>query len=113
MLFRSALVAAAPFASAEETAPLPLVLPKPLLVGTPAPIKVPNLEKPRSTKRPDFMAPKGVVNLAKGVEMIMPGDNTNVDIELIAPIAMEKLQKFAIREGGRTIGAGRITEITE
>lgn len=60
------LVAAASFASAEENAPLPLVLPKPLLVGTPAPIKVPNLEKPRSTKRPDFLAPKGVVNLAKG-----------------------------------------------
>jgi elongation factor Tu len=55
----------------------------------------------------------GVVNLQKGVEMIMPGDNTSVDIELIAPIAMEKLQRFAIREGGRTIGAGRITEITE
>jgi len=55
----------------------------------------------------------GVVNLPKGVEMIMPGDNIAVDIELIVPIAMEKLQKFAIREGGRTIGAGRITEITE
>jgi len=55
----------------------------------------------------------GVVHLPKGVEMIMPGDNIAVDIELIVPIAMEKLQKFAIREGGRTIGAGRITEITE
>ncbi|HVS51440.1 MAG TPA: elongation factor Tu [Opitutaceae bacterium] len=55
----------------------------------------------------------GVVNLPKGVEMIMPGDNISVDIELIVPIAMEKTQKFAIREGGRTIGAGRITEITE
>ncbi|MBI5770976.1 MAG: elongation factor Tu [Verrucomicrobia bacterium] len=55
----------------------------------------------------------GIVVLAKGVEMIMPGDNTNVDIELIAPIAMEKTQRFAIREGGRTIGAGRITEIVE
>ena len=55
----------------------------------------------------------GVVTLPKGVEMIMPGDNIAVDIELIVPIAMEKLQKFAIREGGRTIGAGRITEITE
>jgi elongation factor Tu len=55
----------------------------------------------------------GIVNLPKGVEMIMPGDNIAVDIELIVPIAMEKLQKFAIREGGRTIGAGRITEITE
>ena len=55
----------------------------------------------------------GVVQLPKGVEMIMPGDNINIDIELIAPIAMEKTQRFAIREGGRTIGAGRITEITE
>jgi len=55
----------------------------------------------------------GVVTLQKGVEMIMPGDNTSVDIELITPIAMEKLQRFAIREGGRTIGAGRITEIVE
>jgi elongation factor Tu len=55
----------------------------------------------------------GVVQLPKGVEMIMPGDNVNVDIELIAPIAMEKTQRFAIREGGRTIGAGRITDIVE
>ena len=55
----------------------------------------------------------GVVQLPKGVEMIMPGDNINVDIDLIVPIAMEKTQRFAIREGGRTIGAGRITEITE
>jgi elongation factor Tu len=55
----------------------------------------------------------GVVNLPTGVEMIMPGDNITVDIELISPIAMEKTQKFAIREGGRTIGAGRIIEITE
>ncbi|MEN9661477.1 MAG: Elongation factor Tu [Verrucomicrobiota bacterium] len=55
----------------------------------------------------------GIVNLPTGVEMIMPGDNISVDIDLIAPIAMEKLQKFAIREGGRTIGSGIITEITE
>ncbi len=55
----------------------------------------------------------GVVNLPKGVEMIMPGDNIAVDIDLIVPIAMEKTQKFAIREGGRTIGAGRVTEIVE
>jgi len=45
--------------------------------------------------------------------MVMPGDNIAVEIELIAPIAMEKTQKFAIREGGRTIGAGRVTEIIE
>jgi elongation factor Tu len=55
----------------------------------------------------------GVIQLPKGVEMIMPGDNINIDIDLIVPIAMEKTQRFAIREGGRTIGAGRITEITE
>jgi elongation factor Tu len=55
----------------------------------------------------------GIVKLPKGVEMIMPGDNINIDVELISPIAMEKTQRFAIREGGRTIGAGRITEITE
>jgi elongation factor Tu len=55
----------------------------------------------------------GVIQLPKGVEMIMPGDNIAVDVELNSPIAMEKTQRFAIREGGRTIGAGRITEITE
>jgi elongation factor Tu len=55
----------------------------------------------------------GVCTLPAGVEMVMPGDNINLDIELIVPIAMEKTQRFAIREGGRTIGAGRITEITE
>ena len=53
----------------------------------------------------------GVVNLPEGVEMVMPGDNIAVEIDLIMPIAMETTQKFAIREGGRTIGAGRITEI--
>jgi elongation factor Tu len=55
----------------------------------------------------------GSINLQKGVEMIMPGDNTSVDFELLTPIAMEKFQRFAIREGGRTIGAGRVTEIVE
>jgi len=55
----------------------------------------------------------GVCTLPAGVEMVMPGDNINLDIELIVPIAMEKTQRFAIREGGRTIGAGRITEIIE
>jgi elongation factor Tu len=53
----------------------------------------------------------GVVTLAPNVEMVMPGDNVSVDICLIAPVAMEKGQRFAIREGGRTIGAGRISEI--
>ena len=50
-------------------------------------------------------------NWPKGVEMVMPGDNVSVDIELIAPVAMEKGQRFAIREGGRTIGAGRVSDI--
>ena len=53
----------------------------------------------------------GTVSLAEGVEMVMPGDNVSVDIELIAPVAMEKGQRFAIREGGRTIGAGRVSEV--
>ena len=55
----------------------------------------------------------GQVTLAPGVEMVMPGDNVNVDVELITPIAMEKTMRFAIREGGRTVGAGRVTEILE
>jgi elongation factor Tu len=53
----------------------------------------------------------GTVALPEGVEMVMPGDNVSVDIELIAPVAMEKGQRFAIREGGRTIGAGRVSEV--
>jgi elongation factor Tu len=53
----------------------------------------------------------GNVSLSAGVEMVMPGDNVSVEVELIVPVAMEKLQRFAIREGGRTIGAGRISEI--
>src|SRR5437773_2315681 len=55
----------------------------------------------------------GNVTLATGVEMVMPGDNVSVEIDLIAPVAMERGQRFAIREGGRTIGAGRISEVTE
>jgi elongation factor Tu len=55
----------------------------------------------------------GVISLPKGIEMVMPGDNVAVDIELITPIAMEKEVRFAIREGGRTVGAGVVTEITE
>ncbi len=53
----------------------------------------------------------GDVKLADGVEMVMPGDNVSVEIELQKPVAMEKAQRFAIREGGRTIGAGRISEV--
>jgi elongation factor Tu len=55
----------------------------------------------------------GSVTLNEGVEMIMPGDNTSFGVELIAPVAMEKGLRFAIREGGRTIGAGTVSEITE
>ncbi len=55
----------------------------------------------------------GAVKLAEGVEMVMPGDNTSFEAELITPIAMEKGLRFAIREGGRTIGAGTVTDILE
>ena len=55
----------------------------------------------------------GSVHLAEGTEMVMPGDNVNLDIELITPIAMEKELRFAIREGGHTVGAGVVTEIVE
>src|SRR5512143_3537184 len=55
----------------------------------------------------------GVVTLPEGTEMVMPGDNTEMTVELIQPIAMEEGLRFAIREGGRTVGAGRVTEITK
>jgi len=55
----------------------------------------------------------GAVKLAAGTEMVMPGDNVSVEVELISPIAMEKGLRFAIREGGRTVGAGQVTEILE
>ncbi len=55
----------------------------------------------------------GVANLPAGVEMVMPGDNIQMEIELIAPIAMEKGLRFAIREGGRTVGAGTVSEVVE
>lgn len=55
----------------------------------------------------------GSLHLPEGVEMVMPGDNISVTVELITPIAMEKGLRFAIREGGRTVGAGRVTEIIE
>jgi elongation factor Tu len=53
----------------------------------------------------------GSVKLPEGVEMVMPGDNVSVEVELITPVAMEKSMRFAIREGGKTVGAGRIAEI--
>src|SRR5678810_890688 len=55
----------------------------------------------------------GVAHLPEGVEMVMPGDNVQMSIELIAPIAMEKGLRFAIREGGRTVGAGTVSEVIE
>jgi len=55
----------------------------------------------------------GAIVLPEGVEMVMPGDNINMDVELIAPIAMEEQLRFAIREGGRTVGAGVVTKIVE
>jgi elongation factor Tu len=55
----------------------------------------------------------GTANLPEGVEMVMPGDNVEMAVEMIAPIAMEEGLRFAIREGGRTVGAGRVTEIVK
>jgi elongation factor Tu len=55
----------------------------------------------------------GSINLPEGVEMVMPGDNTEMQVELIAPIAMEEGLRFAIREGGHTVGAGRVTKVTK
>ncbi len=67
--------------------------------------------------RPQFyirtMDVTGSVHLPEGVEMVMPGDNVNLEVELIAPVALEVGSRFAIREGGRTVGAGVITEILE
>ena len=55
----------------------------------------------------------GVIKLPEGVEMVMPGDNIKMDIELITPIAIEKGLRFAIREGGRTVGSGVVANIIE
>ncbi|MDO9289116.1 MAG: elongation factor Tu, partial [Thermodesulfovibrionales bacterium] len=55
----------------------------------------------------------GVAELPDGMEMVMPGDNVTITVELITPIAMEKELRFAIREGGRTVGAGVVTEVLE
>ena len=55
----------------------------------------------------------GVATLLGGAEMVMPGDNANLQIELITPIAMDKELRFAIREGGKTVGAGVVTKIIE
>jgi elongation factor Tu len=67
--------------------------------------------------RPQFfirtMDVTGTITLPKGVEMVMPGDNVNLEVELIIPVALEQGSKFAIREGGLTVGAGVITKILE
>ena len=55
----------------------------------------------------------GILTLPEGVEMVMPGDNVAIEVSLITPIAMEKELRFAIREGGRTVGAGVVSEIIE
>jgi len=55
----------------------------------------------------------GVVEMPEGVEMVMPGDNVQMEVELIQPIAMEKELRFAIREGGRTVGAGVVAQVIE
>ena len=55
----------------------------------------------------------GVIELPAGVEMVMPGDNIDMTVELIAPVALENGTKFSIREGGRTVGAGVVSEIVE
>ena len=55
----------------------------------------------------------GVAKLPEGVEMVMPGDNVTLSVELVTPVALEKELRFAIREGGRTVGAGVVTEIIE
>jgi elongation factor Tu len=67
--------------------------------------------------RPQFyiqtMDVTGSVGLPEGVEMVMPGDNVNINVELIVPVALEEGSHFAIREGGRTVGAGVITKVAE
>ena len=55
----------------------------------------------------------GSIKLPDGVEMVMPGDNVELEVDLITPIAMEKTMRFAIREGGRTVGAGRVADILD
>ena len=55
----------------------------------------------------------GVAHLPAGTEMVMPGDNVEMDVELIMPVAMEEQLRFAIREGGRTVGSGVVTKIVE
>ena len=55
----------------------------------------------------------GIVTLQEGTEMVMPGDNVSIDVDLIAPIAMDDGLRFAIREGGRTVGSGVVAKVTK
>jgi elongation factor Tu len=55
----------------------------------------------------------GEIQLPSGVEMVMPGDNVNMEVTLVAPVAIEKGLRFAIREGGRTVGAGVVTDVLD
>jgi elongation factor Tu len=55
----------------------------------------------------------GEIHLPEGTEMVMPGDNVTINVDLIEPVACDKGLRFAIREGGRTVGAGQITEILD
>ena len=56
---------------------------------------------------------RSIAELPEGTEMVMPGDNVNLTVDLITPVAMDKGLRFAIREGGRTVGAGTVTEVVE
>src|SRR5699024_5964729 len=67
--------------------------------------------RPQVALRPTDVT--GVITLPEGTEMVMPGDNTEMSVELIQPIAMEEGLGFAIREGGRTVGSGRVTKISK
>ncbi len=75
------------------------------------------LAEPERMRRPQFYIRTtdvtGVTKLPEGTEMVMPGDNVTMEIDLIIPVAMEEGLRFAIREGGRTVGAGVVTKILQ
>lgn len=75
---------------------------------TSQPVLLPTTDRSSTSETTDVT---GIIKLPEGVEMVMPGDKVSIEVELIAPIAMEKTQRFAIREGGRTVASGRVTEI--
>ena len=60
-----------------------------------------------------FRSVTGEITLPEGIEMVMPGDNVEIDVKLITPVAMDNGLRFAIREGGRTVGSGQITAVVE